>query len=270
MFYNAKSGSIKIENISMDYIVFGTGKKNLVLLPGLGDGLRSMKGLALPVALMYRQYAKEYRVYVFSRRNILPTSFSTREMAKDVIYALDTLAVEKADFVGVSQGGMIAQWCAIEASEKVNKLVLVVSCAKRSKEMEKSISIWKKMAIKGDYKALLEDNVRNMYTDTYIQKNIWMVPFMAKISKPASFDRFITMADACLTHDSFHDLHRIKAETLVIGGRKDQTLGIQGTLDLSEGISNCKTYIYPEYGHALYEEAKDFNDRILTFLRESQ
>ena len=42
MLYNAKNGTVRIGNTEMDYIRFGTGERILVMLPGLGDGLRSV------------------------------------------------------------------------------------------------------------------------------------------------------------------------------------------------------------------------------------
>ena len=72
MLYNAKNGTVKIGNTTMDYIRFGTGEKNLILLPGLGDGLQTVKGTALPMAFMYRIFVKRYTVYAFSRKNMLP------------------------------------------------------------------------------------------------------------------------------------------------------------------------------------------------------
>ena len=71
MFYNAKNNNIKIDQSDMDYISFGVGNKNLIIIPGLGDGLRTVKGMAITLAFMYKQFAKEYIVYVFSRRNNL-------------------------------------------------------------------------------------------------------------------------------------------------------------------------------------------------------
>ena len=55
----------------MDYIRFGSGERVLILLPGLGDGLRTVKGTALPMALLYRKFAKHFTVYAFSRREPL-------------------------------------------------------------------------------------------------------------------------------------------------------------------------------------------------------
>ena len=65
MFYGAKNGSIKIDNTEMDYIVFGNGSKPLIMIPGLGEGLKTVKGTAIPFAMMYREVAKEYKVYCF-------------------------------------------------------------------------------------------------------------------------------------------------------------------------------------------------------------
>ena len=44
MFYNAANGNIIIGNTDMDYISFGKGDKNLIMIPGLGDGLKTVKG----------------------------------------------------------------------------------------------------------------------------------------------------------------------------------------------------------------------------------
>ena len=41
MFYNAKNGNIRIDNTDMDYISFGNGQKNLIMVPGLSDGLKN-------------------------------------------------------------------------------------------------------------------------------------------------------------------------------------------------------------------------------------
>ena len=70
MLYNTINGRISLEGTTMDYIRFGTGSQPLILLPGLGDGLRSVRGTALPMAVMYRLFAKDFTVYAFSRKNI--------------------------------------------------------------------------------------------------------------------------------------------------------------------------------------------------------
>ena len=71
MFWNAKNGCVRIGDADMNYVSFGSGTDNLIMLPGLGDGLTTVKGMALPMALLYRMYAKAYKVFIFSRKNDL-------------------------------------------------------------------------------------------------------------------------------------------------------------------------------------------------------
>ena len=68
----AKNGSVNLPTGTQDYIRFGSGMKTLVMIPGVGDGLKTVKGMALPFAFLYRKLAKDFTVYVFSRRRILP------------------------------------------------------------------------------------------------------------------------------------------------------------------------------------------------------
>ena len=109
MLYNAKNKSVKIGNTSMNYAEFGNGEKSLIMIPGLGDGLRTDNKLAHMYALLYGKFAKDYKVYVFSQKIDMPDRYSTRKMARDIKEAMDNLAIEQADVIGVSLGGMIAQ-----------------------------------------------------------------------------------------------------------------------------------------------------------------
>ena len=43
--YNAKNGRVRISTGDMDYIRFGRGSRVLVMLPGVGDGLKTVKGM---------------------------------------------------------------------------------------------------------------------------------------------------------------------------------------------------------------------------------
>ena len=65
---NAKNGRLSLKTGETDYIRFGSGKKTFVMIPGVGDGLKTVKGMALPFALLYRSLCKDFTVYVFSRR----------------------------------------------------------------------------------------------------------------------------------------------------------------------------------------------------------
>ena len=268
MLYNPKNGTLKIGGTTMDYIRFGTGERILVMMPGLGDGLRSMKGTALPMAFMYREFARDFTVYAFSRKNALPEGYTTRDMARDQAEAMEQLGFQKADIFGVSMGGMIAQYLAIDYPEKVNKLILTVTSARPNPILTESIEEWVSSAKREDHTSLMDSNVRRIYSDGYYRKNKWMVPIMGKLTKPKCYDRFFVQADACLTHDAYESLNQIQTPTLVIGGEKDISLGGDASREIAEKMPGAELRMYAQWGHGLYEEAKDFNQAVLNFLRK--
>lgn len=266
MFYHAHNRSVRVGDSEMDYISFGNGNKNLIILPGLGDGLSTVKGMALILSIMYRIYAKDFTVYVFSRKNDLQEGYSTREMAKDQAEAMTVLGISKADVLGISQGGMIAQYLAIDYPDMVSKLILAVTSAKPSETMKKTVGIWIELAAQGNYKDLMIDTAEKSYSEKYLKKYRRIYPLIGRIGKPKSFRRFLIQAASCISHNAYAELNKIVCPTFVIGGDCDKIVGTDAAFAAAEKISQRELFIYHGLGHAVYEEAKDFNMRVLEFL----
>ena len=266
MVYNAKSGTLRLRGADMDYVRFGTGSRILVMLPGLGESLRSVKSGAMPMAMMYGIFAKDFTVYMFGRRSDLPMGYSTKDMAADLADAMAQLRIPKADVLGVSMGGMIAQHFAADYPEKVNRLVLTVTSARPNPILVESLEEWKACAEREDHAAFLQSNLYRIYSDDYCRKNRHIVPVVAKMTKPKSYDRFFAQAEACRCHDAYDSLPRIQAPTFVIGGELDKSLGGDASREIAERIPNAALFMYPQWGHGLYEEAKDFNQKVYGFL----
>ena len=267
MFANILNGTLSIAGTSVDYIRFGSGSGILVMLPGLGDGLTTVKGTALPMALMYRAFAKAYTVYMFSRPNTLRSGCTTREMASALNDAFEALKIDRCDLFGVSMGGMIAQHFAADYPHKVHRLVLAVTAAASHPALTESVSEWISLARQGDHAAFMDSNLRRMYSKAYYRRNHWLVPLTGLLTKPRSYERFLIQANACLQHDALDRLSLITAPTLVIGGEQDRALSPDASRELAAAIPNATLKMYPEWGHALYEEAHDFNQTVLDFLR---
>lgn len=266
MLYHAKNGRVRVGNSEMDYISFGNGNRTLIMLPGLGDGLTTVKGMALVFSVLYRIYAKEFTVYVFSRKNHLQEGYSTREMAKDQAEAMTAIGISKADVIGISQGGMIAQYLAIDYPELVDKLILAVTSSRPNEITEKVVGAWMQMATQGNYKDLMVDTAEKSYSDRYLKKYRLLYPLLGRIGKPKSFSRFLIQAASCIAHDAYAELDKITCPTLVIGGDCDKIAGTMSASVTADKINGSELFIYKGLGHAAYEEAKDFNARILNFL----
>ena len=266
MFYNAHNGNIKIDDTDIDYVSFGTGKKNLVIIIGLNDGIFPVKGTAIPLAAAYRIFAPHYTVYVFGRKNRMEKGYSTRDMARDQAAVMQALDISQADVVGISQGGMVAQYLAIDYPNLVHKLILGVTLARPNKLVQSAVGTWIQLASVNDFKGLLIDSAEKAYTEKRLRIYRLLYPFLGFIRKPKSMDRFLIQAHACLDHDAYSELYKITCPTLVIGGACDQIVGAAASRELAKAIKESKLYIYKNYGHTAYEEAKDFNRRMLHFL----
>lgn len=269
MFYNAKNGNVKIGHTHMDYISFGNDEKNLIMIPGLGDGFKTVKGNAIAFAIMYKKFAKDYKVHVFSRKSKLEEGYSTKDMARDQAEAMKILGINKASIIGISQGGMIAQYIAIDYPEMIDKLILAVTVSRQNETVQSVVKSWIEMAEVNDYKDIVIDTAEKSYSEKSIKKYRLLYPIISRIGKPKDFTRFIIQANACIHHDAYNQLDRINSKTLVIGGDNDRVVGKNSSQEIAEKISDSKLVILNGLGHAVYEEAKDFNCQVLSFLDDN-
>ena len=84
--YHAKNCYVKIDNTEMEYVAFGNGTQPFIIIPGLGDALKTVRGTAVPFSYMYRTYAKYFKVYLFSRKNMIPKDYTIADMADPITY----------------------------------------------------------------------------------------------------------------------------------------------------------------------------------------
>lgn len=266
MFGNAKNGIVKIGDTEMHYASFGTGEKALVLLPGLSDGLATVQGKAALLARPYRLFFDRFTVYLFSRKERMPEGYSIRDMAEDQATALRSLGIDRAAVIGVSQGGMIAEYLAIDHPELVEKLVLAVTAPCCSSMIEANVARWVEMAQRGAHKELMIDTSENSYSEARLKKMRKLYPLIGLIGKPKTYERFFRNADAILRFDALPELDKIQCPTLILAGEQDRTVGVEASYTLHERIKNSALHVYPGLGHAAFEEAPDFNQRVFDFL----
>ena len=264
MFSRVKEQHLKLRDIQMDYITFGRGKKTLIMIQGLNT--RGIKGAGISLAFLYRIFAKEYTVYLFDRRSAVYDGITVRDMATDIAAAMDALFLTNADILGVSQGGMIAQYLAIERPNLVNKLVLAVTLSRNNDTVRAAIHHWIELTAQGRTKELTEDMARKLYSHSYVKKYQLFLPLLALLQKPKDPDRFIVLAKSCLTCSAYDQLDRIHCPVFVIGGRQDRIVGPEASEEIAAKLK-CKLHMYEDLGHAAYEEAADFNRRVYDFLK---
>ena len=263
MLYQLKEARVQVGDTCMDYAAFGTGKKNLLLIPGLN--LRGVKGAGASLAWMYRCFAREYRVYVFDRKEKIAEGCTIWDLAEDIAIAMEALHILCADVIGISQGGMIAQALTIRHPDRVSKLVLGVTAPGVNPTIERVVGGWTRAAEKGDWRTINRESITLGYSEAYVRKYRLLLPLLERLVKPADGRRFIRLAKSILSFDAWDELEKIQCPVLVLGGTQDKIVTGEASAEIAQRL-NCQAYLYETLGHAAYDEAEDFNQRVLAFL----
>lgn len=262
----AVAETVTADGFSMDYIRFGHGENTLVILPGLS--VQSVMGSAAAVAEAYQALTEEYTIYLFDRRKELPESYSIFEMAQDTAEAMEILGLAEADLFGASQGGMIAMEIAAERPELVRKLVLGSTAARIEEEDFQTIENWIALAKDGDAEALYLAFGEALYPAELFELYHDALIAAAETVTEEDLTRFLILAESIRNFDASAELEKIECPVLVIGSMTDRVLGAEASFRIAEllsGREDAELFMYGAYGHASYDIAPDYKDRLLEF-----
>ncbi|HZK26895.1 MAG TPA: alpha/beta hydrolase [Thermoclostridium sp.] len=262
-----KEGTLKIDNSIVDYVSFGKGNKPMMLLQGLNPK-DSIRGAGIGLAYMYRLFSKEYKVYCIDRKRDIPEGYTVDDIANDYSCAMSELGIRDANVLGVSQGGMIAQALAIEHPELVKKIVLGVTLSRNNETLIKCLNNWIHMIKANRYEDFGMDYFVNNYSEQYLKKNRLLLPVISKLMKPKNTERFIRLTESCLTCNTYDRLNEIRCPVFVIGAGQDKVVSGQASVEIAEKLG-CRLYMYNDLGHGVYDEAKDFNQKVYMFFKEA-
>ena len=152
--------------------------------------------------------------------------------------------------------------------EKVEKLILTVTLSRPNETVLDVIGRWTDMAEHGDYKGIMLDTAERSYSEKRLKTARREYRLLGNFGKPKSFDRFLTQAESCITHDAYDELSRIACPTLVIGGTEDKIVTGEASKEIAGQIPGSSLCLYEGLGHGLYEEAPDFLQRVADFCME--
>lgn len=94
----------------------------LILANSIATTLHMWDGLAEGLSQRFRVLRYDYRGHGGS--DIPPGAYSLDRFGRDVLELMDHLEVGRANFLGLSLGGLVGQWLAIRNPERLQKLVL--------------------------------------------------------------------------------------------------------------------------------------------------
>ena len=251
----------------MDGFSFGRGDRALVILPGLS--VQSVMLWADAVAEAYRPLAEDFTVCVLDRRKELPAAYSVRGMAEDTAAAIRALGLERVCLFGASQGGMIAMMIAAEHPELVSRLVLGSTAARVDAARFRAVEAWIRLARAGDAQGLYLAFGEAVYPPEVFAQSREELTAAAAAVTDEELRRFVILAESMRGFDAAARLPELACPVLVLGDRDDRVFGADASEEIAAllaGHPGCALYLYEGFGHAAYDTAPDYKERMLRFL----
>ena len=266
MNHNPATQTISTSSAQCECAVFGNGKRPLVILPGIFT--KSLMPFAQGVADRYQKFLDGYKIYLLDRPLNPPATCDAAFLAKAATESLDALGVKGACVVGISAGGIAAQALAASRPDLVAKLFLGSTTA-NTKEAAAIIGGWARLAEEEKLSELNQAFAQAVYTPSFYER--YKDAIMASLAGATSADlkRFATLARALLGFDASDILPKIKCPILAVGAGLDKIFGGDAAPQIARLARNSsRSFVYQNYGHAVYDEAPDYVDRINEFFEQ--
>jgi pimeloyl-ACP methyl ester carboxylesterase len=239
-------------------ITVGDGRRTLVVLPGLGDALGAAESSTLVRLVLrryYRAFTDTHTVHVVSRPRALESGTTTQELAAGYAEVLDELG--PADVLGVSMGGLIAQYLGADHPERVERLVIAVAAFRLGSEGRRIVKRWREWGREGRWEEVVQDSVRVTYSDPRRQAVYGALGRLPTVApRPDDSGDFLVSATACIEHDAEDALHAVAVPTLVIGGDEDPLFPVDLLTGTAELIPGTTFRLLAGTGHGAFEERK--------------
>ncbi len=193
--------------------------------------------------------------------------YSIEQLGVDVLALLDALGISNASFCGLSMGGLIGQWLAINAPDRIKNLVLCNTAAKIG-----TPEVWKPRidaVLSGGSQAM-----RNL-RDASISR--WFTADFASV-EPTKVDPVVGMlaqtssvgyaANCAAVRDAdFRDqLGAIRARTLIVCGSSDPVTTTEDGRFMQEHITGAQLAKLDAAHLSNVQAGESFNQRVLAFL----
>ena len=257
---------VETDSIQMRFFRFGSGNMPLVIVPGLS--VKPVSESAAAIRQQYRQFTKDFTVYVFDRRANLPVHYTVEQMAEDTAAAIHALGLKRYCLFGASQGGMMAMLIAAAHPEAVQKLALGSTCVSVNETACSVIAHWANLARQHKSKELYLEFCQKVYPPVFFKKYKDLFTTMSETVKDEELDRFVTLCEGTAGFDARAQLASLRCPVLALSAADDAVLGAQAAADLAAaGQQNPQfsQYLYTGYGHASYDTAPDYGQRLFDF-----
>ena len=192
-----------------------------------------------------------------------PGDYTMDQLGHGVLGLLDALNIPQAAFCGISMGGAIGQWLALNAPDRLSA-VMLANTAPRFGTPE----LWdsrRKAVLEGGMQAIIEPTMQRFFSDEH--RDSALAHSVREVFLRTDPRGYAGCCAALRDVDFRAALQRIRTRTLVIGSDRDPSTPWKGNGEvLARDIPGAKTLKLDTAHLSNLEEPQAFTAGVLSFL----
>jgi len=259
---------VKVKDIQINYELSGKAGAVVVMLS------HSLSSSLVMWEPQMRALEPHYQVLRYDTRGHGSTDAPTgpytfEQLGEDAIGLVDALNIDVVHWVGLSLGGMVGQYLALNQPFRLRSLVLCDTTAIIPKEGQAVRRERIETARTKGMQALLHPTLERWFTPPFLKQNSQEVTLIRNQFLATPVAGYIGCSEAIKGLNYLHRLCEIKIPTLIIVGEDDPGTPVAASKAMHECIPGSKLVVLPVAAHlANVEQADAFNRTVLDFLKE--
>lgn len=210
--------------------------------------------------------ASRFRVVTFNTRghgesDAPPPPWTIADLGNDVVALLDELRLDRVDFAGVSLGGMLGMWLAVNAPQRVNRLALICTSARIAVP---DAYLQRAAAVQANgIEPIVDAVVDRWFTPAFAGQHPHVVQEYKEMLAKSPVEGYAACCEAIAHMDLRADIGRIVAPTLVVSGADDLAIPPVHGAAIAAAIPGASFVTVANAAHLANVEQSDEVTRLL-------
>ncbi len=251
--------------IAIEYEQTGTGGETVTLVHALGTSMRMWQRQLPALESGYRVIRYDVRGHGGTDKPDRP--YSLEVFADDLFALLLSLGVTRTHLVGLSMGGMIAQYFALAYRHMLSSLVLCDTACKYPPEAKAQMEERAAKVEREGMEHLVEPMIERWFTPAYIEEADPILDEIRGLVARNDPRAYANATRAVSRVDTADRLKNLKAPTLVIVGDQDPGTPPAYAEEIARRIQGARLEVIQDASHmTAIQQAGRFNQLLMEVL----
>jgi 3-oxoadipate enol-lactonase len=217
-----------------------------------------------------KELTQLFRVVRYDRRghgkSAVSAPYTMERFGRDALAILDDLNIDKAHWCGLSMGGMVGQWLAANAPERIDRLILANSTCyyPDPAPMQNRIAAVRD----GGMAAVADTVIGNWLTEDFREREPQAAAKLKAMLLATPVEGYIGCCETLSTLDQRELLPKIDKRTLVIAGRHDNSTPVAAAEFMRSRIPGGSMTLLDAAHISNIEQPHAFTDALIGFLTQ--